>query len=298
MSSVDARVPLAKSTLVKDVARVDLRVRDIDASLAFYRDVVGLEVAERDQQRASLRAPGGSVLLTLDSSGVTSPVDRRATGLFHVAIRFPTRAALGDVLARLSAARIEIGAGDHAVSEALYVDDPDDNGVELYWDRPVAQWPAPTADALVPMVTLPVDLDGVLNEGRGGAAVGGSAEPGTDIGHVHLQVADVDRTIRFYVEELGLDLTGRFGDQAAFFSSNAYHHHVGANSWNSRGGSPATRDRAGLTRVVFGVSDANALEHGRARLTEYGRSVGGDEGKSLVVNDPDDIELQFVVDAR
>src|SRR4051794_38378192 len=129
--SVQERIALVRSTLIDHIARVDLRVCDIAGSLTFYRDVVGLQVLEQTDETATLRAPDGPVLLSLDSRGVIEPAVTEATGLFHVAIRFPTRAALGDVLARLVAAGHEIGAGDHAVSEALYIDDPDGNGVEL-----------------------------------------------------------------------------------------------------------------------------------------------------------------------
>jgi catechol 2,3-dioxygenase len=292
MSVVDERASLVRSRLIDRIERVDLRVRDVEASLRFYRDVVGLEVREQTGDRAVLAAPGGPPFLTLRSAGVTRRADPRTTGLFHIAIRFPTRASLGDALARLAASGISIGAGDHAVSEALYVDDPDGNGVELYWDRPVDEWPAPVPGALVPMVTLAVDLQGLLADGRGEAAVGAPAAPGTDMGHVHLQVSDVDATARFYTEELGLDLTARMGAEAAFLSSNGYHHHLGANSWRSRGGRSAARESAGLDRIVF-AADAERLESLRLRLAEHGRAVSGEEGRSVVVHDPDGIELVF-----
>jgi bacterioferritin len=141
----------AQSRLVKGIGRVDLRVRDIDRAVGFYRDVVGLEVSQMGGTRAELRSPEGPAFLVLDAAGVSEPADPHATGLFHTAFRFPTRAALGDALRRVVDARLELGAGDHLVSEALYVDDPDGNGVELYWDRPVEQWPVSTESALVPM---------------------------------------------------------------------------------------------------------------------------------------------------
>ncbi|HYO61581.1 MAG TPA: VOC family protein, partial [Actinomycetota bacterium] len=223
MTAVDERASLVRSRLIDRIERVDLRVRDLDTSLGFYRDVVGLEVREQHGGRAVLAAPGGPGFLTLDSTGVTRPAQERATGLFHIAIRFPDRPSLGDALARLAATGIPIGAGDHAVSEALYVSDPDGNGVELYWDRPVDEWPAPVPGMMVPMVTLPVDLQSLLADGTGQDAVGGPAAPGTDMGHVHLQVSDVETTARFYTEEIGLDLTARMGGEAAFLSSNGYH---------------------------------------------------------------------------
>lgn len=293
MASINERSPRITSTLIDHIDRVDLRVTDIDRSLGFYGEVVGLDVAGRDDRKATLRSPGGPTILALDSSGVTGPADRTATGLFHVAIRFPTRAALGDVLARLVHRGHRIGAGDHGVSEALYVDDPDGNGIELYWDRPRDQWPAPTDDMHVPMVTLPVDLESVLAEGRGAAAAGEPAAEGTDIGHIHLQVADVDRTTSFYGHALGLDVMARMGSQAVFMSSNGYHHHVGANTWNSRNGSPARSDRAGLDRVVFATNEAGLLDTSRTRLHEYGYEIKG-EGNSLLVVDPDGVELEFV----
>jgi len=293
MASVREGQVIGKSRLISGIARVDLRVQDIERALGFYRDVVGLEIAERQDSHATLRSPGGDVFLTLESSGVTQPADPTATGLFHTAFRFPTRPDLGDALARLVDARYGVGAGDHLVSEALYVDDPDGNGVELYWDRPVEEWPPPTADMLVPMATLPVDLEGLLASGRGGEAVGEGAPGGADIGHVHLQVSDIDATVRFYVEELGLDLTAKLGRNAGFFSSHGYHHNIGANTWRSLGSKPAGQERAGLERVVFAVTDRSELEGLRARLADSENvSVTGDE--SLILHDPDGIELQFI----
>ena len=142
------------------------------------------------------------------------------------------------------------------------------------------------------MATLAVDLDGLYQEGRGEASIGEQAPSGTDVGHVHLQVSDVEQTNRFYVDVLGLDLTARLGSSAAFLSSKGYHHNIGANAWRSRGGKAAASDRAGLTRVVFGVSEAHELELLAERLRENGweASIAGDE---ITLLDPDGIALQF-----
>jgi catechol 2,3-dioxygenase len=290
MATAQDRMSLTKSKLIDRIARVDLRVRDINNALSFYRNVVGLGVQHRDDDRVLLAAGGGQGFLQLDSSTATMSADRRATGLFHIAIRFPSRAALGDALARLSEAGFRIGNGDHLVSEALYIDDPDGNGVELYWDRPVEEWPAPSGGMIVPMATLPVDLEGVLREGRGSAAVGERAQEGTDMGHVHLQVSDIGETTRFYADLLGLDLIARLGDQAGFYSSKGYHHNIGANTWASRGGSPAGKQHAGLDRIVFGTS-AEELEGLRDRLGD--RAETREDG-SVMIRDPDEIELNFV----
>lgn len=290
MASVRQREAMAGSRLIRAVARVDLRVGDVERALGFYRDVVGLEVAEQGDSEAALRSPGSEVFLTLESHGVTAPSDPTATGLFHTAFRFPTRPDLGDALARLVAGGYQVGAGDHLVSEALYIDDPDGNGVELYWDRPVDDWPAPTRDSMVPMATLPVDLHDLLDAGNHRAAVGAPAPARTDIGHVHLQVSDIDATTRFYVDDLGLDLTGKLGRSAAFFSSFGYHHNIGSNTWRSQGGRSSSRDRAGLERIVFSVADDDELH----RLSERVEGASSSGANGVVVQDPDGIELRFV----
>jgi catechol 2,3-dioxygenase len=284
---------LPSSRLVDGIERVELRVQDIARSVAFYRDVVGLQVEDGDSVRATVRGPGGGSIFALDSSGVSSPADRRATGLFHTAIRYPSRQALGEALARAIAARLEIGAGDHGVSEALYVDDPDGNGVELYRDRPREQWPEPRPGQRVWMGTEPVDFDGLLRE-VGHRDPGGEPAPeGTVIGHVHLQVAELNRTITFYEDAVGLDLMMTLGDQAAFFSSHGYHHHIGANTWNSRAGGPASRGHAGLERVTLAVSSRDELERLRARLDEAGHDYA--QGTDLETKDPDGIRLGFTL---
>ena len=292
MAAVSERIARTQSRLIDRIERVDLRVGDVERSLLFYRDVVGLEVAEQDERRASLRAPGGPVFLTLDSTGIDAPVRRTAAGLFHIAILFPSRSALGDALARLASAGMQIGAADHAVSEALYIDDPGGNGVELYRDRPEDEWPGPAGDMIVPMVTDPLDMRGVLASGRGEEAIGAPAADGTVMGHVHLQASDIDETIRFYAQEIGLDLTARMGSRAGFFSSNGYHHHIGANTWNSAGGSPAPKNSPGLERVVFTSGDAEQLESARTRLKDGGRELRS-SGEDLVVVDPNGVELEF-----
>ena len=292
MASTAAREALTRSTLIDSVARVDLRVRDIQTAVAFYTDVVGLEAAEVEEHRATLRSPGGPIVLHLDSQGVRTSADPRATGLFHTAFRFPTRPALGQALERVVRAELELGAGDHLVSEALYIDDPDGNGVELYWDRPVDEWPPPSGDALIPMATLPVDLESLYEARNDEAGESATAPPGTDVGHVHLQVSDIGTTSRFYVDVLGLDLTAQIGGSAAFLSSKGYHHNIGTNTWRSRGGEAATPDKAGLQRVVFGVSERNELERLAQRLDDEGWPATITD-TVITLTDPNGIELQF-----
>lgn len=284
-----------QSSLIDSIDHVELRVRDIDRALEFYRDIVGLEVVDKSADSASLSAPDGPVVLMLLSEGVDAPAQREATGLYHTAIRFPDRTALANALARLVRAGYRIGASDHGVSEALYIDDPDGNGVELYRDRPRDQWPPPNTQYRTPMFNAPLDLEGLLDDADGGVADGGSTEgtaPATDIGHVHLQVSDLETTRAFYVDVLGLDLMAEFPGQAGFFSSGGYHHHLGANTWHSRNRGAAPRNHAGLERIVF-ITTTAELQKARLRLAEHGSGVSGDD-ETLVVHDPDGIALHFV----
>ena len=210
--------------MITAVKRVDLRVDDLDAATSFYRDVVGLD--------------DPSTLVTLRADGVTSPAPRRAAGLFHTAFLYPTRADLADALRR--AAPYLTGASDHGVSEALYLDDPAGNGVELYWDRPPEVWPQD-------MFTAPLDLQDLAAQSSGSER----APEGTHIGHVHLKVSDLGRAEDFWVGALGFDVMHRYGDQATFVATGGYHHHVGLNTWMSLGHGLGPRDAAGLDRVVF-----------------------------------------------
>jgi catechol 2,3-dioxygenase len=280
------------SRVIQGIERVDLRVVDLARSISFYRDIGGLQVLSRDDGRAVMGPADGRGFLGLDSAGVTERADPRSTGLFHVAILYPDRRALGEALARLTEAQIAVGAGDHLVSEALYIDDPDGNGVELYRDRPREQWPEPAPGDLVAMATEAVDLQGVLDEALAHGEVRRDAPAETIVGHVHLQVADVDEAVAFYRDVVGLDLMTKMGSQAAFLASNGYHHHLGANAWRSRAGRPARPNAAGLSGITFAVphDELSAL---RDRLERSG-SDPVDEGPALVVRDPHEVTIRFV----
>ena len=225
--------------MITGVERVDLRVHDLERALWLYGDVIGLE-----RDGTTLRAPGGGPeLIRLRDDGVTGPSPRAASGLFHTAIRFPTREDLGSALRRVANAGVHLtGASDHGVSEALYLDDPSANGIELYWDRARDLWPEE-------MFSEPLDVVDLARAAPDTLAV----PEGTDIGHVHLKVSDLDWSTDFWVKELGFDLKSRWRDQASFLAVGDYHHHVGMNVWLSRGAGPTPPEAAGLDRVVFGA---------------------------------------------
>lgn len=234
-------------------ARVVLRVADVERSATFYADLVGLEVAELGLDAGSLRAPGGETLVELrraEDPGLRPPA--RATGLFHSAFLYETRAALGAALRRAAAAQIPLtGASDHLVSEALYVRDPDGHGIEIYRDRPEEEWPPAPPGQRVAMDTLPLDVGTLLDEDEIDAR-----PEGVVLGHVHLRVADIPAAIAFWTEEIGLELMATFGPQAAFLASGGYHHHIGANTWSSAGAGPEPATGPGLDAVVLHAPQA------------------------------------------
>lgn len=240
------------------IARVGLRVSDLDTSIDWYGRVVGLSLRERENGSASMGAPdGGPVLLELRQAERPGNAPRNAAGLFHTAFLYPTRSALGDALKRIVQGHESFtGASDHAVSEALYLDDPDGIGVELYRDRPRSEWPPPAPGDKVFMTTRPLDAEGVLGEAAGDLP---ESANGVVVGHAHFKVANPEDAIRFWTEDVGMELMTRFGPDAAFLADEGYHHHVGANSWHSRGMPLEPQDGPGLDRVVIAGGEAREL---------------------------------------
>ncbi len=213
---------------------VRLTVSDLDRSRSFYEQAIGLRASERPDGALALGTDNSHTLVELHGDSSAPALDRRATGLFHLAILLPTRRDLALALARLAEARWPLdGASDHLVSEALYLSDPDGNGIEIYRDRPREQW-ARTAEGLQ-MATLPLDLDDVVRELSGTDGVQHQAPAGTTMGHVHLQVSDLPGAERFYNGVLGFDVVVRGYPGALFVSAGGYHHHLGLNTWHSRG---------------------------------------------------------------
>jgi catechol 2,3-dioxygenase len=232
---------------------VTLRVADLGTEAAFYEQTVGLELSDSSSNRAVLGA-GAEPLVVLDAVPGAPPRPRGTSGLFHLAIVVPDRVELARSLARIAEERWPLaGASDHLVSEALYLSDPEGNGIEIYRDRPKERWPH--EDGELRMATLPLDLDSVMSE-LGGAEEGSNgAAPGTRIGHVHLNVSDLGEAEDFYADTLGLDVTVRGYPGALFLSAGGYHHHVGVNTWQSEGGPPPPAGSRGLESFALLVPD-------------------------------------------
>jgi catechol 2,3-dioxygenase len=276
------------------IARVALRVSDLGRSAEFYSRVTGLAIRDRNEDAARLGAlDGGPVRLELKRASRPGSAPRRAAGLFHTAFLYPGRPGLGAALRRLVEARLPLtGASDHLVSEALYLDDPDGLGIELYRDRPRSDWPPPEPGERVRMDTLPLDLDPVL-----AAADPAGGANRIEIGHVHLKVADVEGSVRFWTEAIGLELMTRFGPDAAFLADGGYHHHVGVNAWLSNGAELEPPDGPGLDRVVVGVDDPGALERLRARVEAAGAPVGESDSR-VETSTPDGVPVAIEASVR
>ena len=201
--------------------RVAYRVNDLDQVSRFYETVIGLDVQVTSEDRAVLGS-GGDPLVVLDADPDAPPRGNDETGLFHTAFLVPSRAALGDALERIEANWQLDGASDHVVSEALYLSDPEGNGVEVYRDRPQETWPV-SDDGTVGIDTKPLDIAGVRDAARGGESSRDKKEnhglelvpDATTIGHVHFEVSSLPKARKFYVDALGMGLKQRYRNSAA-----------------------------------------------------------------------------------
>ncbi|HZO50193.1 MAG TPA: VOC family protein [Gaiellaceae bacterium] len=253
------------SGLLPDATRmgaVHLTVADLERSLDWYRGPIGLRVHARDGGTARLGA-GGEDLLVLRELPGAPPADGH-TGLFHFALLLPSRPDLARWLAHAARNRVPLtGLSDHWVSEAIYLRDPDHHGIEIYADRPRQLWEGRVREG---MTTLPLDTNDLLGELADPEAPFEGLPAGTTIGHVHLRVADIPETIRFYRDGLGFELVAALGSQAAFLSAGGYHHHFAGNTWESAGAAFAPDGSATLERMTVLVPDGGALDAVEARL--------------------------------
>jgi catechol 2,3-dioxygenase len=262
------------------IGSATLRVADEKRALALYCDIIGLKVVARENGRVAL-GTGATPFLFLEIRPGSEPRPRRGlAGLFHVAILLPDRAALGSAITRLGNAGIRLGAADHNVSEAIYLYDDDGNGLEIYRDRPRAEWP--WQNGLVQMVNKPLNFDGILAEG-------GKEEPdehmpaGTRIGHVHLQVGDLADAEKFYVGTLGFAKTAALPG-ALFAAAGGYHHHIATNIWDSQNAPPPPAEMAGLSELVLEIPQSE-MANVKARIRNDGGTTTDEDG-GLVITDP------------
>lgn len=267
------------------IGRTALRVNDLEEMIRFYRDVIGLSVL-RQSDTTSILGVENTPLLILEGDENALERPTSGTGLFHNAFRVPSREALGDALARIQDHWQLSGASDHEVSEALYLTDPEGNGIEMYRDFPRDEWPI-ADDGRIRIGTHPLDLEPVE-----AAAVGDSSVPaGTDVGHIHLEVSSLETFRDFYEDVIGFEVQ-TVVPAAVFMSAGGYHHHLGANTWNHRSDPVGGR---GLSWFEVILPESGALNEIRERIADSQYTViETDDGISVA--GPDEIEVRFRVE--
>lgn len=257
---------------------VHLTVSDLDRSLDYYRTVIGLDVLEQGAGRASLGADSTELLGLVEEPGA-QPSDGY-TGLYHFALLTPDRPSLARWLAHAVRDRVPLtGLSDHYVSEAIYLRDPDRHGIEIYADRPRELWEGKVGER---MTTEPLDVRDLL-----GAADGDfdGLAAGTTMGHVHLKVAAIPATVEFYRDVLGFDLVVERVPQAAFLSAGGYHHHLGANTWESAGAPPPPKGSAALRHATVVLPSVEARDEAVRRVADAGQEPA-EAATGTLVRDP------------
>ncbi len=286
-----------------NIGRVRLRVGDLERSLSFYRDVLGFGVSQETRGRVTLAAGGsrgepgasGRELLVLEEHpGIgRRPARPTTTGLYHVALLVPDRRELGRALLGLKQAGYPLrGMSDHAVSESLYLDDPDGNGLEIYADRPRSMWPV--RDGVIQMTVDPMDVAGVVAAGRERPEPWTGLPSATIVGHVHFTVSNLEAAVDFYHRVIGFDLMMRIPTLVAV-SAGGYHHHLNLNTWAGERAPPDTDRMAGLSGWELVVPDESARTALAGRLEAAGALDASNGGVSA--RDPDAIPVEIVARA-
>jgi catechol 2,3-dioxygenase len=288
--------PLPDST---HLGYAHLIVADLERSLSFYQSILGLHLLNRNGRLATLSAQDSDHrLLVLQEKDGARPKPPRTTGLYHIALRYSNRIALGQALQRLVETRWPLqGAADHLVSEALYLSDADGLGVELYVDRPRERWPR--RGEVIQMATDPLDVRSLLAEAVAAGVGMEASTAGLDLGHIHLQVADLDEARAFYHGLLGFAVMQEDYPGALFLAAGGYHHHIGLNIWAGVGAAAPPSDAVGLQSFSIQLPDRLALEGIRNRLTEQGieikRLIDSPGKRGFSVPGPGATELHFMV---
>jgi catechol 2,3-dioxygenase len=241
-----------------------LAVADLARSVDFYTNILGMKVLKESENGSTVGA-GTTPLLYLQAKPGAKRQPERSTGLYHVAILQPSRPDLGRVVINLARTQYPVGGfADHLVSEAIYLDDPDGNGLELYRDRPRSEWQ--WNGSQVKMASDPIDMDGIIASVEDPEAPFTGMADGTTIGHMHLRVGDIPKAQAFYQDVLGFDVIAKM-PSALFVSAGGYHHHIGMNTWHSLNAPRPPADSVGLQEYVILVPDTDAQGEVLGRLS-------------------------------
>ena len=262
------------------VGQVNLKVQNLERSLAFYREVIGFKVIEQTDSSANLTADGKTVLLSIQQSNNLVPKQGKTTGLYHYALLLPKRSDLAEIVQHFREIGLRFGSSDHLVSEALYLSDPDGNGIEIYIDRDPSEWDWDNGE--VAMAVDPLNFADLLSGGEQQPWKGLPA--GTVMGHIHLHVSELVKTEEFYSKGLGFEVVNRYGEQALFISDGKYHHHIGLNTWNGVGAPAPSPNSVGLESFTIMFPNEEKKNKIIAQLKNIGASVTEENGLTIATD--------------
>ncbi|WP_270279475.1 VOC family protein [Vagococcus bubulae] len=268
------------------VGEVQLRVSDLNQSTRFYTEVLGLKIKEQTSNSVSFTTNGQDVLLTITQPNNINKKQEQRTGLYHFALLLPKRADLAQVVRHFINLGVRLGGGDHLVSEAIYLNDPDGNGIEIYVDRDASVWQWSNGE--VKMTTDPVDFDDLLKESVN--PVWNGLPKGTVMGHIHLQVNDLEKNKQFYVDGLGFDVVSRYGREALFLSDSNYHHHIALNTWSGTQIKHAEKTETGIESYTILFPSETIRDEKRMSLRKIGASIY-EENNTFYTIDPSQIKV-------
>jgi catechol 2,3-dioxygenase len=270
------------------VGEVNIKVKNLDYSLAFYQNIMGFQVLEKADRKAALTTDGKTALVTLEQPEGVVVKTARTSGLYHFAILLPSRADLSVFLRHMVQTGYPLGAADHYVSEALYLNDPDGNGIEVYRDRPSAEWK--WNNGLVEMATEELDGNGILAESD---AEWNGLPAGTLMGHIHLHVADLKKAEEFYTKGLGFEIVSYY-PQAAFLSTGGYHHHIAINTWQGEGAATPPKNSVGLNWYSLVFPDEAARENAIKQLKQLDALIT-EEANCFITSDPSGNQIRLFI---
>jgi len=273
------------------VGDIRLLVTDIEKSVDFYQNIIGFRLLEKSQHCARVTIDGQHALITLEAPEHVLPKQPRRAGLYHFALLLPDRKALAQMFLRLLKVHYPLeGASDHLVSEALYLSDPDGNGMEIYADRSADMWK--WKGGQVVMETNALDMEGLLEDSDG---INLTELPSdTLMGHIHLHVANLETAKHFYCDGLGFQIVSHYGNQALFLSTGGYHHHIGINVWNGVGVPAPDENSVGLKWMTLVYPDEASRLHVIEQL-QHMEAFIEEKGGEIFTQDPSGTRIKLTI---
>ena len=273
------------------VSHVNIKVENLERSLQYYQEILGFDILEKTGSTATLTTDGKTSILSLEQPENVIPKQGRTTGLYHFALLLPEKKDLANIVVHFSEKGVRFGSSDHLVSEALYLHDPDGNEIEIYIDRDPSEWSWTGEE--VAMAVDPLDFDRLLMNRVQGKTWEGMPKD-TLMGHIHLHVAELEKTEAFYVKGLGFDIVNRYGGQALFLSTGKYHHHIGVNTWNGVGAPKPLENSVGMESFTLQLPDELAIKQTVENLEKIGATVTVESGK-YITYDPSGNRIELAI---